>query len=113
MEKQDNEKRVQEINLHIREGLRQWSDVCLTADADQWAYRLTYYPADLMNATLIFQHVISNIGIKGGRIDEQKAKEFGERLRQLIIDMTGYDPHEFWNDLDKYGPQGGNGETAS
>ena len=64
----------------------------LMADADQWAYHLRYFPRDLMNATLIFQHVASNIGIKAGRIDEKRAVEYGQRLRQLVIDMTGYDP---------------------
>jgi hypothetical protein len=59
---------------------------------------LTYVPRDLRNATLIFQHVASNIGIKAGRIDEKRAVEYGQRLRQLVIDMTGYDPHEFWKD---------------
>jgi hypothetical protein len=47
-----------------------------------------------MNAVYIFQHIASNIGIKNGHIDEAKAVEFGNRLRELIKDMTGYDPHE-------------------
>jgi hypothetical protein len=54
-----------------------------------------------MNAIYIFQHVASNIGIKAGHIDEQKAVEYGERLRQLVIDMTGYDPHGILSDLEK------------
>lgn len=87
---------IAEINLHIRNGIAQWSDIMLLADADEWAVKLNYYPRDLMNAVLIYQHVASNIGIKAGCIDEQKAVEFGNRLRQLVIDMTGYDPHEFW-----------------
>lgn len=28
------------------------------------------------------------------RIDDEKAVEFGQRLRQLVIDMTGFDPAE-------------------
>lgn len=87
---------IAEINQHIRDGINQWADIMLTADADQWAVHLDYFPRDLMNAVLIFQHVVSNIGIKAGRIDEQKAVEYGTRLRQLVIDMTGYDPHKFW-----------------
>lgn len=97
----EQKKQIEEINLHIREALRQWSDVCLTADADQWAVHLRYFPTDLMNATLIFQHVASSIGIHAGRIDERTAQEYGHRLRQLIQDMTGYDPHQFWNDPNK------------
>ena len=83
---------IKEINQHIRDGLSQWADVALEMEAKQWAYMLDYFPKDLMNATYLFQHVASNIGIKKGIIDEKKAVEFGNRLRQLIIDMTGYDP---------------------
>lgn len=104
--KENDERKAQiaEINKHIREGINQWADIMLTADADRWAYNLRYFPRDLMNATLIFQHVASNIGIHAGCIDEKNAVEFGQRLRQLIIDMTGYDPHEFWKDPKNFEP---------
>ena len=82
-----------EVNNGIREGLRFWSDMMLRAEADEWAYKLNYFPSDLMNAVYIFQHVASNIGIKAGRIDEETAKVLGHQLRKLVIDMTGYDPH--------------------
>lgn len=104
--KETEERKVQiaEINKHIREGISQWADIMLTADADQWAYDLRYFPHDLTNVTLIFQHVASNIGIKAGHIDAKKATEFGQRLRQLVIDMTGYDPHEFWKNPKNFEP---------
>ena len=71
--KDNNERKAQiaELNKHIRNGINLWADIMLTADADQWAYDLTYFPRDLMNAVLIYQHVASNIGIKAGRIDEE------------------------------------------
>lgn len=100
----EHEKEIKEINQHIRDGINQWADIMLEADAGEWAHRLSYFPRDLMNATLIFQHVASNIGIKAGHIDEQKAAEYGERLRRLIVDMTGYDPHKFWSDPHADGP---------
>ena len=90
----DEQNALNEINQHIRDGINQWADVVLTADADQWAYRLDYFPRDIVNACMIFQHVCSNVGIKAGLIDEQRAEEYGQRLRQLVIDMTGYDPAE-------------------
>ena len=85
-------KQIAEINQHIRDGVNQLADVMLMADADQWAVCLNYYPRDIVNATMIFQHICSNVGIKAGRIDEAKAEEYGKRLRQLVMDMTGYDP---------------------
>ena len=84
-------KQIAEINQHIRDGVNQWADTMLMADADQWAVYLNYYPRDIANACMIFQHICSNVGIKAGRIDAQKAEEYGKRLRQLVIDMTGYD----------------------
>lgn len=90
---------LKEINTAIRDGLNQWADVMLESEVKQWAYRLDYFPRDLMNAIYIFQHVASNIGIKAGIINLQNTADFGERLRQLVIDMTGYDPHGILNDL--------------
>ena len=81
-----------EINKAIRDSLNQWADIMLRADADGWAYELNYFPRDIMNATLIFQHVCSSVGIKSGRITEETAKIYGRRLRQLVIDMTGLTP---------------------
>ena len=86
--------RIAEINRHIRDGFNSWADIMPLADADEWAFHLNYSPREVMNACLIFQHVCSNVGIKAGRIDEAKAVEFGLRLRQLVMDMTGFDPVE-------------------
>ena len=95
----DEANALKEINTAIRDGINQWADVMLESEVKQWACRLDYFPRDLINAIYIFQHVASNIGIKAGRISEQNTEEFGSRLRQLVIDMTGYDPHGILNDL--------------
>ena len=94
-------KQIAEINQHIRDGIGQWADVMLMADADKWAVLLTYHPRDIVAAVMIFQHVCSNIGIKAGRIDEAKAKEYGERLRRLVSDMTGYDTADIVSQINK------------
>lgn len=86
--------KIIEINQHVRDALNQWANITLDMEDKQWAYMMDYFPRDLMNATFLFQHVASNIGIKNGHIDEERAKVYGERLRRLIIDMTGYDPKE-------------------
>lgn len=74
-ENDERKEQIAEMNKHIREGINQWADIMLTADADQWAYDLRYFPRDLMNATFIFQHVASNIGIKKVRIIETTGDE--------------------------------------
>ena len=90
---------IKEINQAIRDSLNKWADIALEAEAGQWAVDLNYFPRDLMNVTYLFQHVASNIGIKACRIDEEKAVEFGNRLRRLIVDMTGYDTHNGMGDV--------------
>jgi len=96
---------IEEINQHIKDGIKQWANICLTADADEWAFLLNYDKADVMNVILLFNHVCSNVGIKAGRIREKEAAEFGGRIRQLVIEMTGIDPHHAFDDDVK---QGGN-----
>ncbi len=101
MEKEKMMKQIAEINQHIRDGVNQWAGTMLLADADEWAYHLNYFPRDIVNACLIFQHICLNVGIKAGRIDEEKAAEYGKRLRQLVIDMTGYDPAEIVSETEQ------------
>ena len=100
MAKEEIERDIAEINQHIRDGINQWADIMLTADADQWAFKLNYFPRDIVNACLIFQHICMNVGIKNGHIkDENVAEELGKRFGQLVIDMTGYDPADVVKNL--------------
>ena len=92
----ERQKAIKEINQAIRDSLNHWADIALEAEVKQWAVELNYFPRDLMNVTYLFHHVLSNIGIKNGHISDVNVTELGQRLRQLIIDMTGYDPHEEW-----------------
>ena len=86
---------IQQVNEGLRELMNTLADMMLMSEADQWAYLLNYFPRDIMNAVYIFQHVVSNVGIKSGRIDEKTAVEYGHRLSQLVNDMTGYKPAEW------------------
>lgn len=93
MKKQVTSETIKKVNDNVRMGLGLFADALIIAESERWAYRLRYSAQDLMNASFLFKHIASNIGIKAGHIDETKAVEFGERLRQLVIDMTGIDPH--------------------
>lgn len=96
MEKQEA---IKGLNQAIRDGLNQWADIALEAEYRQWAEDLNYFPRDLMNVCYLFMHVSSNIGIKSGRVNLENTEEFGERIRQLVIDMTGIDPHHVFDDM--------------
>jgi hypothetical protein len=92
------EKQIQEINSHIKAALNEWSDICLKSEADQWAYQLNYNDMDVMNVCYLFQHVCSNIGIKAGFINEKNTVEFGNRLHDLVMDMTGVDTRHVFDE---------------
>ena len=76
-------------------------------DGEVSAEQMQYTEEDLMNATIVFNHVASNIRILKAFAswqleDEQKHSEFQQesmdlwlQLRSLIIRMTGFDPHEY------------------
>lgn len=90
-----NEKeQIKEINQHISDALEQWSTTMLVADADEWAYLLNYSEQDALNAIFIFNHVLMNIGIKNGVLDDKNAIEKAKQLRQFIKDYCGLDTFE-------------------
>ena len=57
---------IKEINKHISDALKQWSEIMLLADSDEWSYSLEYSDEDVLNALYIFNHVAQNIAIKSG-----------------------------------------------
>ena len=88
---------IQEINQHISEGLQQWMEVLNTADADGWAFYLNYSDEDALNAIYIFNHILLNIAIKSGHINEDNAIAKGIALKKAIQDYCGIDTVELTN----------------
>lgn len=85
---------ISEINQHIKDALKQWSDIMLTADADQWAYYLDYDDEDMFNALLIFMHVWQNNAIKRQVIDGDNAAEKMKMFRDMVKECYGIDTFE-------------------
>lgn len=88
---------IQEINQHISDALQQWMEVLNTADADGWAYYLNYSDKDALNAIYIFNHILQNIAIKSGHINEDNAIAKGIDLKKAIQDYCGIDTVELTN----------------
>lgn len=88
---------IQEINKHISDGLEQWCDIVNTADADGWAYFLNYSDKDALNIIYIFNHILQNIGIKNGTINEKNAIEKGIAIKNAIKYYCGIDTVELTN----------------
>lgn len=90
-----NEKEyIKEVNQHISDALEQWSTTMLVADADEWAYYLNYSNQDALNAIFIFNHVLSNIGIKNGVLNDKNVIEKSKKLREFIKEYCGLDTIE-------------------
>ena len=82
---------AREVNEHIRAALDNWADIILDMDAHHMSYYMDYFPADIANVAIMFTHVVTNVGIKNGRINDDNAVEYGKRIRQIILDYTGFD----------------------
>ena len=90
----ENKEQIKEVNQHISDALEQWSTTMLVADADEWAYYLNYSDQDALNAIFIFNHVLSNIGIKNGVLNDKNVFEKSKELRKFIKDYCGLDTFE-------------------
>lgn len=86
---------IREIQVHISDALEQWADIMLSMEANNKAFMLHYKEKDLLNATYILMHVMSNIGIHNGTINnEEMGTSSGNELREYIKKYTGIDTHE-------------------
>jgi hypothetical protein len=92
-----NKEEIKEINSHISDALEQWAYIMVVADADEWAYMLDYSEKDALNALSIFNHVLSNIGIKNGTLNEDNAVNRAQNLCNLVKDLIGIDSIELTN----------------
>lgn len=90
----DTKEQIKEINQHISDALEQWANIMLTADADRWAFHLNYNERDALNALTIANHVLQNIAIKSGHINEANVFQKGVYFRRAIKDFSGLDTLE-------------------
>lgn len=86
---------VKEINQHISDALKQWSDIMVLADADKWAYFLEYSDLDALNVIFMMNHVLQNKAIKSGYFKSpEEAYEKALSFKQAIKDVYGIDTVE-------------------
>lgn len=88
---------IREVQVHISDVLKEWTDIMLDIEVHQKAHLLHYSEKDLVNAMYIFEHVLSNVAIHNGSITPKnvdKATEMGMDLREYVKKYTGLDTHE-------------------
>lgn len=93
----EDKKAIQEINQNISDGINHWCDIVNIADVDGWAYFLSYSDKDALNIIYIFNHILQNIGIKNGTINEENAIAKGIAIKNAIKDYCGIDTVELTN----------------
>ena len=86
-----NNEQIREINQHISDALGEWAHVLCTSDADGWGVHLDYSSEDMLNAIIIFNSVMCNVAIKKGVINEDNAKDVGEKIRNFVKETFDID----------------------
>lgn len=87
-----NQVQIEEINQHISDALEQWARTMIMADLANWSCRLIYSDKDIKNASYIFQHVMLNVAIKSGFIDNtDDAKISGGLFATMMKKAFGID----------------------
>lgn len=92
------ENSIRKVQAHISAALDQWAYIMNDIDAKEKAHLLHYKDEDLLNIVLMFNHVVSNIGIHNGTINSPELGEaFGNDIREFIKKHTGIDTVELTN----------------
>lgn len=85
----------------ISQILDELSNKVLHLDANDMSYHIRYTDTDVVNAVLIFSHVVSNYGvhrmIDTGQIEENtKTAMFAESIHRAIKEFTDIDTMTFY-----------------
>lgn len=92
------ENSIREVQAHISAALDQWAYIMNDIDAKEKAHLLHYKEEDLLNIVLMFNHIVSNIGIHNGTINSPESGEaFGKDIREFVKKHTGFDTVELTN----------------
>jgi hypothetical protein len=91
------------------EVLDQMAAEMLEIDAAEKTWLYHYSDADIMNAVLVFNHVLSNryahsLNDRGQIALPSSIKasgEMGQRIRDLVLDMTGVDTQKYYFELEE------------
>lgn len=98
---QPTKEELREINKHISDALKQWANICIMSDAEDWSYEYEFTEDDVINAVHIFNSIIANFGIKKGLITEKNASKFGFGIYGFVSKYTGVDTRKFYRELEE------------
>lgn len=88
---------IREVQAHISAALSDWSYIMNDIDANEKTHLLHYSEKDLFNILYMFEHVMINVGIHNGVINEDNATAMGSELREYVKKCTNIDTIELAN----------------
>lgn len=92
---------VKEIQDEFESSMDSWADIILNFEVKADEAGIIPGKMDdevVMNTTILFRHVIFNVGFHKGKFNEQNAEEFGNELHLLIKKFTGIDTKHYYHD---------------
>lgn len=90
------EEDVKLVGKELSKAIGIWAGVLNTSREDEWAHFLEFDAEDVANVSLLFVHVLTNVGFKRGVLyDEGIAREIGKQIHELVWDMTNIDLNDY------------------
>lgn len=92
---------VKQIQENFQESLDNWADILLAFEIkiDEVGVVPEKYTDDaMMDATILFRHVLFNIGFHRKLINEENAAELGEEIAAMIKKYAGIDSKTFYHE---------------
>lgn len=98
-EKQNMNDTVKQIQDQFEKSMDMWTDMVLGFEVKTEELKILpkkYDDESLMNVTVLFRHVLFNIGFFNGLIDDTNAESMGYELANLIKKYSGIDTRTFY-----------------
>lgn len=99
---QTEEELIAQVQQELMNIINATANMCISFDAgiiSKLKKQPNQYPDSLvMDATLIFYHVISNVGILKGNINEKNINDVTNVLHELTLKTTGVNTKTFYKE---------------
>ena len=90
------------------EVLGQLADQCILNDAEEKAWMYHYDDEDIMNACIVFYHILGNRfahdktkSTDALALSTSEAEECANRIHDIVFDMTGIDTRKYYKGVEK------------
>lgn len=99
--------KIQEIQDNFEESLDTWAKILIDFEIGIEKYKITptkYSDDAVMDATILFRHVLFNVGFHKKTMHMENVENFGNELRDIILKYTNIDSRTFYDDKNNNNP---------